>query len=140
MTTRNPSCEGTDAPPMLSVIAASTAPATALDTDVPIERISVFRLFAAAVSVSGTAAMTSAGIAPYARPIPAPMMLDASTRCQICDISTMFRAYPAATTTAPHIKVTFGPSARDRRRYGCHRHHDQTGWRHHQIGRASCRE
>ena len=79
------------APPRLSVISASTAPATALDTDVPMERMSVLRLFAAAVSVTGTAAITSAGIAPYARPMPDPMIIEASTRCQISAIKTMFR-------------------------------------------------
>ncbi len=64
MTTRKPSWLGTVAVPSVRVIWARTTPATALETEVPMERISVLRLLAAAVSDTGTAAMISAGMAP----------------------------------------------------------------------------
>ncbi len=64
ITNRNASCDGRVSDPNEIVIRASATPATALDTEVPIERISVFRLLAAAVAVTGTAAITSEGIAP----------------------------------------------------------------------------
>src|SRR5690606_1303026 len=49
--------------PRVMVILASTALITAAEVDVPTERISAFNPFAAAVSVTGTAPMISAGIA-----------------------------------------------------------------------------
>ena len=91
------------------VIWASTTPAMALAQDVPMDRIRVFRLFAAAVSDAGTAPMMSAGMEPYVNPMPAPITEETSTRCQTSDISTMFRPYPHATISAPIISVTFGP-------------------------------
>ncbi|MFL6118987.1 hypothetical protein [Actinophytocola sp.] len=71
----------------------------------PIARISVLRLLAAAVSVTGTAPMIRAGIAPYARPMPAPITAETSTSCRTADISTTPSPWPAATTTAPAISA-----------------------------------
>lgn len=64
MTNRNPSCDGTATGPSVIVRCDRTTPATALEIDVPMARISVLRLFAAAVSDTGTAPMINAGIAP----------------------------------------------------------------------------
>ncbi len=55
MITRKPLWEGTVREPKSVVIWASTTPATALEADVPMDRIRLLRLFAAAVSDSGTA-------------------------------------------------------------------------------------
>ena len=55
MIRRKPSCDGTVAGPNETVRCARTTPATALETDVPMARISVLRLLAAAVSDTGTA-------------------------------------------------------------------------------------
>ena len=55
--------EGSGMPPNGCVIWASTTPMTALETEVPIDRISVLSPLAAAVSDSGTAPMISAGMA-----------------------------------------------------------------------------
>ncbi len=52
---------GTATPPAVSAVFASTMPTTALDTDVPMDRISVLRPFAAPVSEAGTAPTISAG-------------------------------------------------------------------------------
>ena len=49
-TTRKPLCEGKVTGPSLMVSWASTTPETALATEVPIDRIRVLRLLAAAVS------------------------------------------------------------------------------------------
>ncbi len=62
-TVRKPFCEGSATPPKEVVMLASSTPTTALDVEVPMERMRVFRPFAAAVSVGGTAAMMRAGIA-----------------------------------------------------------------------------
>jgi hypothetical protein len=62
--TRKAFCEGSTAGPRVIVMWASTTPARALDTDVPMDRVSVFRLLAAAVSDTGTAPVTSDGMAP----------------------------------------------------------------------------
>jgi hypothetical protein len=64
MTVRKPACVETCAPWKPTVIWASTTPATALETEVPSDRMRELRLFAAAVSETGTAPVTSAGIAP----------------------------------------------------------------------------
>lgn len=64
MTTRNAFSEGRATEPNVVVIWARVTPATALETDVPMDRMSVLRLLAAAVSETGTAPMTSEGIAP----------------------------------------------------------------------------
>src|SRR5215210_6987309 len=95
------------------VICERMTPAMALATDVPMDRIRVLRLFAAAVSLAGTAPMIRAGIEPYVKPMPAPITQETITRCHTSDISTMFRPYPQATITAPIISVTFGPLALD---------------------------
>lgn len=50
MTTLKPFSEGSAVPPKPVVIWARSTPATALAVDVPMDRISVLRLFAAAVS------------------------------------------------------------------------------------------
>src|SRR5690242_11765967 len=86
-------------------------PAMALADEVPMERIRVLRLFAAAVSDAGTAPMMSAGIEPYVKPMPAPMTQETSTKCRTSLIRTMLRPYPAATIRAPIISVAFGPRA-----------------------------
>ncbi len=52
---------GIATPPTLFAVLASTMPITALDTDVPMERIRVLRPFAAPVSEAGTAPTISAG-------------------------------------------------------------------------------
>ncbi len=48
-------------PPTLFAVLASTMPMTALETDVPMDRISVLRPLAAPVSEAGTAPTISAG-------------------------------------------------------------------------------
>lgn len=58
---RNPCMVGIATPPTLFAVFASTMPITALDTDVPMERISVLSPFAAPVSEAGTAPTISAG-------------------------------------------------------------------------------
>ncbi|MEU1103629.1 hypothetical protein [Streptomyces tibetensis] len=63
-TTLNPSWDGRGVLPRSVVLCARITPATALAVDVPMDRISVFRLFAAPVSEAGTAPMMSAGIEP----------------------------------------------------------------------------
>ncbi len=52
---------GISVPPTVWAVLASTIPTTALDTDVPIERIRVLRPLAAPVSEAGTAPTISAG-------------------------------------------------------------------------------
>ncbi len=59
--TRKPCRVGTAVPPMSCAVFASTMPMTALDTEVPMERIRVLRPLAAPVSEAGTAPMISAG-------------------------------------------------------------------------------
>jgi hypothetical protein len=60
----NPPSEGTAAPWKSVVMFARITPETALANEVPIERISVFRLLAEAVSDGGVASMIRAGMAP----------------------------------------------------------------------------
>ena len=57
-------------------------PITALDTEVPIDRIRVFRPLAAPVSDGSTAPMISAGSEEYARPMPAPTTTEMMMVCQ----------------------------------------------------------
>ncbi len=64
MTVLKPFSEGRAWPPKLVVICARMTPARALANDVPMERIRVLRLLAAAVSEAGTAPMIRAGMAP----------------------------------------------------------------------------
>ncbi len=52
---------GTATPPTSVEVLARTMPMTALDTDVPMDRIRVLRPLAAPVSEAGTAPMISAG-------------------------------------------------------------------------------
>ncbi len=66
----------------MCAVLASTMPTTALDTDVPIERISVLSPFAAPVSDAGTAPTISAGSEEYASPMPAPRITDVRIVCQ----------------------------------------------------------
>lgn len=84
---RNPSIEGSAAPPTWTEVFASTMPITALDTDVPIDRIRVFRPLAAPVSDGSTAPMISAGSEEYASPMPAPSTTAITTVCQAALIS-----------------------------------------------------
>jgi hypothetical protein len=68
---------------------ASMVAITALEVDVPTERISAFRPFADAVSVTGTEPMISAGMAAYAMPTPAPMITDAAMISSALSINRM---------------------------------------------------
>lgn len=88
---RNPSIEGTGTGPIRTEVLASTMPITALDTDVPIDRIRVFRPLAAPVSDGSTAPMISAGSEEYASPIPAPSTTAITTVCQ----AALIRPSPA---------------------------------------------
>ena len=63
-TTRKPVCDGTDAVPTVVVSYASATPVIAPDSEMPMARMSVLRLLAAAVSDTCTAAMTREGMAP----------------------------------------------------------------------------
>ncbi len=80
--TRKPAIVGTVTVPTRWDIWASTMPITALDTEVPIERIRVFSPLAAPVSDGSTAPMISAGSEEYARPMPAPTTTAMMTVCQ----------------------------------------------------------
>ncbi|MEV5200361.1 hypothetical protein [Streptomyces sp. NPDC053720] len=64
MTVRKPFCDGTVSGPKPVVIWARTTPATALAAEVPMARVRVLKLLAAAVPETGTAAMISAGMGP----------------------------------------------------------------------------
>lgn len=88
---RKPSMVGTSTDPMRTEVFASTMPMTALDSEVPIDRISVFRPLAAPVSDASTAPMISAGSEEYASPIPAPSTTAITTVCQ----AALIRPSPA---------------------------------------------
>ena len=89
--TRKPCMVGTATPPTWLAVLARTMPMTALDTDVPIERIRVLRPLAAPVSDAGTAPMISAGSEEYARPMPAPRTTAMTMVCQ----AALIRPRPA---------------------------------------------
>lgn len=59
--TRKPCMVGTAAPPTWFAVLARTMPITALDTEVPMDRIRVLRPLAAPVSDASTAPMIRAG-------------------------------------------------------------------------------
>ena len=82
---------------------------TALEADVPIERISALSPLAAAVSDGGTDVMMSAGMAAYARPTPAAITEEPMITCQAERISPSVAAYPAAITRVPASNAILGP-------------------------------
>jgi hypothetical protein len=61
---RNAFSVGTAKSPVRTTRCARTTPLTALDAEVPIDRIYELKPLAAPVSVTGTTSMISAGIAP----------------------------------------------------------------------------
>ncbi len=88
---RNPSMLGTETGPIRTEVFASTMPITALDTEVPIERIRVLSPLAAPVSEASTAPMISAGSEEYASPMPAPSSTAIRMVCQ----AALIRPSPA---------------------------------------------
>lgn len=106
---RNPSMLGTATPPVRIEVCASTMPITALDTEVPMERIRVFRPLAAPVSDGSTAPMIRAGSEEYARPIPAPTTTEMTTVCQAALIRPRPAPYPIPMISMPSISETLGP-------------------------------
>ncbi len=94
---------------------ASTTPTTAAETEVPSERIRLLKLFAEAVSESGTALMISAGIAPYARPTPALQISVTTSTPQVDPISSIDSPYPVEIANAPATRVNLGPRAAESR-------------------------
>ncbi|MFH8516396.1 hypothetical protein ACH4CE_15005 [Streptomyces gelaticus] len=127
MTARKPFCDGMASGPKRVVIWARTTPATALAAEMPMARARVLNLLAAAVSEAGTAAVISTGMAPWARPIPAPITAETSTSRRTADIRTMLSRYPAATTAAPAIGVASAPGPRNAGRQRSNCHHDRPG-------------
>ena len=107
--TRKPCIVGTATPPVWTEVWASTMPITALDTDVPMERIRVFRPLAAPVSDGSTAPMIRAGSEEYARPMPAPTTTEMMMVCQAAFIRPRPPPYPIAMISMPRISDTLGP-------------------------------
>ncbi len=108
---------GTDTAPAGADMWASTMPMTALDTDVPIERIRVLRPLAALVSDGSTAPTIRAGSEEYARPMPAPTITEMITVCQAALIRPSPAPYPTAMTSMPSMRVALGPRRADIRAY-----------------------
>src|SRR5690606_33088151 len=108
---RNPASDGTSWPATCIVIAASTAPITALEIDVPSDRASAFNPLAAAVSDTGTAALISAGSDENANPTPTLTTTLNRHSCHGRSISHSPARYPAATISDPATSVKRGPRA-----------------------------